>query len=149
MDSQQYKLGEPTVIEDLSPGDLSHIRHTLEQSALALGADSDALGELIVALNEAIVNIIRHGYKNHPGRIEITMVREGANLGIKITDNADLFNPLSVPKPDTTLPLSQRPFGGLGVHMMREFSDEVQYQITPDGKNELTICKRNAIKEPL
>ena len=137
-------VGAEKIFVNVSLADLAHIRQYGEQAAMALGSDPDAVGEAIVAINEAVANIIRHGYQGRPGRIEIAVQRDGLDLVIKIWDNAPLFNPLSVPEPNTSLPLEQRPFGGMGVYMMRHFSDELSYQITPEGRNEVTLRKQNA-----
>ncbi len=46
--------------------------------------------------------------------------------------------------PLLTSPLAQRPFGGMGIHMMREFLDELTYKATTDGRNQLTLVKHQA-----
>ena len=43
-------------------------------------------------------------------------------------------------------PLAQRPLGGMGVHMMRNYTDELHYNVTPDGRNQLTLVKYNAFQ---
>ncbi len=139
---------DPTVFEEVSLSDLARIRQNIEQSAIAIGGDPDAVGELIVAMSEALANIINHGYQGHCCRIELALLRGGSDLLVRIWDNAPLFNPLSVPEPDTSLPLSQRPIGGMGVHLMRNFADEISYRVTPEGKNELTLCKKQALLNP-
>jgi serine/threonine-protein kinase RsbW len=65
-------------------------------------------------------------------------------LLIKVLDDAPLFDPTATPTPDITVPLAQRPFGGMGVHMMREFVDELKYQVTANGRNQLTLVKHHA-----
>jgi anti-sigma regulatory factor (Ser/Thr protein kinase) len=47
-----------------------------------------------------------------------------------------------VPSPDMTRPLDDRPFGGMGVHIMRPFCDELSYCRDPRGGNELILLKR-------
>lgn len=133
-------------IENVSLKNMAQILDTVEKFATEMGAGPDAVGDIALAVNEAVVNIIEHGYEDQPGDLEIIVERDGTDLIVKLWDNAHPFNPLSVPPPDTTLPLAQRQFGGMGVHMMRNFTDELSYQVTPEGKNELTLRKHHAFK---
>jgi len=55
---------------------------------------------------------------------------------------ANLFNPFwNSPGPDVTLPLEMRPIGGLGIHLMREFMDDLSYPPGRMGKNLLRMRK--------
>lgn len=126
---------------------MAAFRKRLEQDLLDFGADSDAVADMIVALNEATVNIVRHGYK-HPGPVEVTLYRQENALLVELRDDAPLFDPTSMPTPDITVPLAQRPFGGMGIHMMREFLHELHYEQTADGRNQLTLIKQDAFSKP-
>jgi serine/threonine-protein kinase RsbW len=132
----------------LSRGEaMALFRRTVEQDLLTYGTDPEAVADIIVALNEAAVNIVRHGYQQ-PGWVEIGLYREGRSLRIELRDDAPLFNPTSVPAPDITVPLAQRPFGGMGIHMMREFVDELIYEVTGNGRNQLSLIKHHAFPQP-
>ncbi len=130
------------VFHDVTVGDLDQIRRYVRETAVAHGADKAALDELIVAVNEAVVNIVRHGYQNEPGEIEVTVVCSKEAVEVILLDYAAGFDPTMVPSADTTLPLVQRPLGGMGVHMMRAFCDQLSYRRDPGGANELTLLKR-------
>lgn len=131
--------------ETLSLGEaMSAFRQRVEQDLLNCGAQPEAVADMIIALNEALVNVVRHGYQQQPGRVELTLFRQADTLLIEVRDEAPLFDPTAVPTPDITMPLAQRPFGGMGVHMMRKFVDELKYQATVDGRNLLTLVKRHA-----
>ena len=54
-------------------------------------------------------------------------------------------SPESVPPPDVTQPLDERPLGGMGIHLMRQLMDEVTHRATPQGGNELTMIKKGVI----
>jgi anti-sigma regulatory factor (Ser/Thr protein kinase) len=60
---------------------------------------------------------------------------------VTLLDTCLGFDPTTVSSPDTSLPLAERPFGGMGVHMMREFCDELTYRRTENNENELTLLK--------
>ena len=132
-------------VETLSLGEaMSAFRQRVEQDLLSCDADPEAVADMIIALNEALVNVVRHGYQQQPGRVEMTLLREADTLLIELLDEAPLFDPTAVPTPDITVPLAQRPLGGMGIHMMREFIDELTYQVTADGRNQLTLVKHRA-----
>ena len=130
------------VFHDVTVGDLDQIRRYVRETAVAHGADKAALDELIVAVNEAVINIVRHGYQNVPGEIEVTVVCSRGAVEVILLDHAPEFDPTTVPSPDTSLPLVERPRGGMGVHMMRTFCDGLSYRNNPAGTNELTMLKR-------
>lgn len=125
--------------------DLAEIRQFVEEAAIALGGEQDVVSELVLAANEAVANVILHGYKKQPGYVMIDVARVDNDLEIRIRDLAPKFDPTIVPVPDVTLPLSQRPIGGMGVHFMRTFTDELRYNVTADGQNELTLVKHDVV----
>jgi serine/threonine-protein kinase RsbW len=128
--------------------DLEDMRRFVEQAAAELGASEDAVGELVLAVNEATTNILLHGYRGRAGHVDIVVERAGSDLLIRLHDAAPLFDPTLVPAPDVTLPLEMRAPGGLGVHMMRQFTDELRYRVTETGQNELILVKRDVLPAP-
>jgi len=129
----------------VSQNDLPAIRAFVEKTAVSFGGTPDAISELVVSTNEAITNILNHGYHHHAGDIEMMVARQKDRLIIRLRDRAYPFDPTTVPKPDITQPLAERTPGGLGVHMMREFTDELSYRTTKNGENELIMIKYNAV----
>ncbi len=125
--------------------DLNDMRDFLEQAVLTLVGNEDVAGDLVLAVNEAVTNSLLHGYDGQPGMVVICVEADGDDLAVRLIDDAPPFDPTSVPPPDITLPLEDRPLGGLGVHMMRQLSDELTYRFTETGENELTFVKRNAL----
>ena len=125
---------------------LAKTRRFIRETATDLKADPAAIADVILASTEAITNIIVHGYQEQPGMIEIEVAQEADSLIVRLRDQAPPFDPNTVPPPDLTLPLEKRPFGGLGVYLTKLVSDEVTHQVMPQGGNELTLIKKNAIK---
>src|SRR5580704_8964929 len=56
----------------------------------------------------------------------------------EIVDNGHPFDPSAAPPPDLAIPLHQRDPGGLGIHLMRQMTDRVEYRRT-EGHNRLRI----------
>jgi serine/threonine-protein kinase RsbW len=125
--------------------DLNDIREFLESSVLNLGGDEDSAGDLVLAVNEAVTNILLHGYGEKPGAVLVCTEANGMDLSVRLIDDAPLFDPTAVPPPDINLPLEERPLGGLGVHMMRQLTDELLYRVNSAGQNELIFVKRGVL----
>ncbi len=82
----------------------------------------------LVAIEEAFVNICSHAYPAGEGMVAITCETDGASFVLEIADAGRPFDVLSLPEPDTTSALLDRQIGGLGVHFIRNLSDEVSYR---------------------
>ncbi|MFO7683266.1 MAG: ATP-binding protein [Chloroflexota bacterium] len=130
------------VFQDAALGDLGQIRQYVRETAVSFGCAPAAADELVVAVNEAAANIIRHGFKHEPGAIQITVVCGADTVKVLLHDHAPGFDPTTLSNPDTTLALEERPFGGMGVYMMRTFCDGLSYCRNSQGENELTLLKR-------
>ena len=132
------------IAANVNLADLTFIRQFVQEAALRLGARAEAAGDMVLAVNEAVANIITHGYQGRPGSIEITVEQEGTGLRVKIWDKSGAYNPLSAALPQTDLPLDKRPLGGMGLLLMHNFVDDISYQMTPEGQNCLTLYKHEA-----
>ncbi len=124
--------------------DLNDMRDFLEKAVLTLGGSDDDAGDLVLAVNEAVTNVLLHGYDGQPGPVTICVEVVSDDLRVVLTDSAPPFDPTRVPPPDIFLPLEDRPLGGLGVHMMRQLTDELLYRPLADG-NELVFVKRGVL----
>ncbi len=77
---------------------------------------------LQVSLQEVATNVIVHGYKNAPHHAFVVSMKIDADAIIAtVVDNAPAFDPLAHPAVDTTLPAENRPIGGLGIHLVKQF----------------------------
>jgi anti-sigma regulatory factor (Ser/Thr protein kinase) len=97
--------------------------------------------EIRLACEEIIINIINYAYPDKKGNIEIhcdTTTRGGKGYQIKIIDWGIPFNPLSNPEPDTSIPIENREIGGLGIYLVRNVMDKIDYQ--RDGEKNILIC---------
>jgi anti-sigma regulatory factor (Ser/Thr protein kinase) len=121
--------------------DLASIRGFLEAAATDLGADALAIRDLVIAANEAVANIIRHGYRGTPGPIEVIVEREPGSIVVRLRDEAAVFDPTTYPRPDLAA-LEERRAGGLGIHLTQTSVDEVTHLPLHGSGNELTLVKR-------
>ena len=89
--------------------------------------DPDAEFKVLLALEEAFVNICHHAYDAGDGEIAITCTREHDAFVLAIADGGKPFDVLSLPDPDTTLGIEERPVGGLGLYLIRTLCSDVRY----------------------
>ena len=121
--------------------DLPQIRHFILESAGALGVASAEVAKIVLAVDEAVTNVILHGYGGRGGPVEIEVSGRPGELVIRLRDHARPFDPTGMPAPDLTGPAEERRPGGLGVHLIRQVMDQLIYRRPEDGGNELTLIK--------
>ena len=100
--------------------------------------------ELDIAVEELFVNIAHYAYTPEIGEATIQVSFEEEDVVITFIDRGIPYNPWAKKDPDITLSLEERQIGGLGIYMVKNSMDEVDY-IYKDGKNIVTI-KKNLIK---
>lgn len=93
-----------------------------------------------IAFDELLTNAVEHT-EGPPTASEPVLVHLHADAGrldAEIVDAGPPFDPLAQTLPDTTLPLEQREPGGLGLLLVRELIDEVQWHHA-EGRNHLRL----------
>lgn len=101
------------------------------------------LTELEISLEEIFTNIASYAYEKEDGELWLSCRLEqgSGEFTMQFKDWGKPFNPVEKRDPDFTIPFDERPIGGLGIHMVRNFADEVGYEYR-DGCNILTIKKK-------
>lgn len=122
---------------------LSRIRDFVVDSATTLGVAPASFDDLRLAVDEAVTNIITHGYGG-PGDIELELETDGPDLVVRLRDQAPSFDPAHAPAADLKPPGERDSPGGFGVYLMKSVMDEVRHQTTATG-NELTMIKRGVV----
>ena len=80
-------------------------------------------------LEELGLNVIKYGYDGGLHDFDINLVSDQEAIAIEIIDSGRPFNPLEdSPQPNTDGAIEERPIGGLGVYLVREMSDDMQYR---------------------
>src|SRR5581483_1127751 len=102
--------------------------------------------DIQVALDEALSNIVAHGYAGATiGTIVVRLACRDGEVCIEAEDEGAAFDPLQAPLPDLTADLAERQIGGLGIHFIRSLMDTVCYNHR-DGKNLLRMIKRVPVR---
>ncbi len=121
---------------------LSIIRDFISSSAYEAGMKSDEVENIILAVDEACTNIIRHAYKSVPdGELIIKTKSTLSRFVVSITDYGKSFEPEMIPEPDLQKYYKQRRVGGLGMYLMKTLMDDVKYVSIPGKYNEVLLSK--------
>ncbi len=97
---------------------------------------------LNLAIEEAVVNVMNYAYpQGKRGDVNIDMSVDNEQLTVVISDKGMPFDPTSKAEADTTLSAEERPIGGLGIFLVRQLMDSINYERT-EGKNRLTLIKK-------
>lgn len=124
---------------------LSNFQKTMFEKMAADGRlpaiDKSTVRKLRLAIEEAVVNVINYAYPdNKEGDIEVRMATDGRRLKVVITDSGVAFDPTTKEKADTSLAVEERQVGGLGILLIREIMDVINYERSA-GRNVLTLMK--------
>ncbi len=124
------------------PRFLAAVRALVGTMAQRLGFNEMQCGQVSLAVDEALCNVITHGYERRPdGQLWINLwALEGESTGLKIVieDLATQVDPADIQPRDLD---DIRP-GGLGVHIIREVMDEVSWERRSPKGMRLTMIKR-------
>lgn len=103
---------------------------------------SETLFHTNLALEEILANVILYGYDdNKEHKIHVCLLMEGGELIMEVEDDGLPFNPLDAPEVDIQRPLEDRPVGRLGIHLVRNLMDRLEYQ-RENGRNRLLMMKK-------
>ena len=110
-----------------------------------LGEELNLTPELVFNLNlvleEAVSNVILYAYpKEEHQEIVLTTKISDKSLIFVLTDSGKEFDPTQAPDADVTLSAEEREIGGLGIFLIRQIMNKVEYQRI-EGKNVLTLGK--------
>jgi serine/threonine-protein kinase RsbW len=122
--------------------ELATIRDFVARTGRDLGLPERMIYDLTLAVDEACSNVIRHAYGGQAGTIEVRVQSHDGCVRVTIRDWGEAFDPAAVPVPDVGAPLEQRPLGGLGLFLMRQAMDDVEFEFDPVCGNTLTMTKR-------
>jgi serine/threonine-protein kinase RsbW len=126
------------------PSSLDGIRQAVDavdRWCEATGVPAPHRRRVLTALDEVLSNVVRHGYGDRPGAIDVAFAREAEIVLVDVADAGPPFDPLAAPAPDTSAPLDDRRVGGLGIALVRALADDVRYD-RRDGRNYLSMIWR-------
>ncbi|MBU0713826.1 MAG: ATP-binding protein [Verrucomicrobia bacterium] len=111
----------------------------VEQALTSLNTPASDRDKMMMALDEALTNVVLYAYpENQRGTVGIRICRNDNTITAEVVDHGKPFDPTAHPAPDITLPIEQRPIGGLGIHLMRNLVTSLRYY-QKKGENRLVL----------
>lgn len=132
-----YKMQILTLHNDIQ--EVGILAEWIEQLGEEYGLTPDKVFQLNLAMEEAVVNVMNYAYPGEENRTFTVEATPGDdNIVFVIDDEGIPFDPTKAEEPDITLSAEERPIGGLGIMLVRQFMKEVEYERT-DGHNRLIL----------
>ena len=121
--------------------EISKLAIFIDELGEEFGLSPELVFNLNLVLEEAVSNVILYAYpKEEHQTISLIAKKKGNQLIFVLTDSGKEFDPTQAPDADITLSAEERPIGGLGIFLIRQIMNTVEYQRI-EGKNVLTLGK--------
>lgn len=115
---------------------------TLAEWIESIGIPQELNMPINLALEEAVSNVMLYAYpETNSGRVLVEAEKTDGQIVFTISDSGIPFDPTQQKEADITLSVEDRAIGGLGIHLVRQIMDDVQYE-RKENKNILTLTKR-------
>jgi len=137
------KLNKSELIVKSRTENLSLIRDFVSSKASDAGLAKDEIENVMLAVDEACTNIIKHAYNSFPdGEIVIKLEYNSDKLLVTIIDHGSTFDPEGISDPDLQKYYRNGRVGGLGMYLMKTLMDDVKYITVPGKYNQVLLSKR-------
>ncbi|MDB5240900.1 MAG: anti-sigma regulatory factor [Spirosoma sp.] len=125
---------------------LEDIRQVVKEESQRVKLSKKATYNLLLAVDEIATNIIVHGYEETgtQGTVDLIIEHTDGQLSVILEDDATPFDPLKreLPKEDFfSMPLEERPIGGMGIHLTINGVDEFRYEFVNHRNRNIFIMK--------
>ena len=121
-----------------NPNNLITVEEFVNYFSKELNLDESKLSGLLLAVTEAVTNAIIHANKcDETKKVQMNVTKDGNKLIITIKDEGKGFDPSKVPDP--TEPENLLKDSGRGLYLMKIYTDELKYNLTPTGTETILI----------
>lgn len=122
---------------------LAAIAEFVSERAHVAGLNENQVFDVQMAVDEACTNAMEHAYEGQPdGQVRVCCYTESDDFVVRITDYGRSFDPSAIAPPDLLSPLKDRPVGGLGLFLMKQLMDRVEYCSDAQSGNQTVMRKR-------
>lgn len=120
------------------PDSLADVRHRVAEACRGEGCGEACTQDVVLAVDEACQNVIRHAYHGADGDIVLEMARDGDGLVVYLRDFAERVDPRRIQprRLDEVRP------GGLGTHFIQQLMDEREFLVPESGEGNLLRMKK-------
>ncbi len=137
VNDEKHEITQLAVLENIST-----FRGFIEQACNHMSLDENVTFAFKFVADEACTNIMTHGYReSDPGPITLTFERDKEKAKLTIYDEGVSFNPENAIEADIESDWDKRRVGGLGLFMIREMMDEINYESDNETGNYLLLSK--------
>jgi len=121
--------------------ELGKLNEAIEEYCGLHNLSIDIVFAVTLSVEEIVTNVISHGYEDDGEHLIIVRINKLDNvIDVEVEDDGVAFNPLEEDAPDLTASLEDRSIGGLGIHLVRNYMDDIKY-LRKDHKNLLSMKK--------
>ena len=121
---------------------LDRVTGAFDEFSSTHGIPDAARRAIQIVLDELLSNTTRYGkVEGREPIVDVGFRIDGGTLRVEIVDDGVPFDPLEREEPDTTLPIEERPVGGLGVMLVTKLVDEIRYE-REGSRNRISFGKR-------
>jgi serine/threonine-protein kinase RsbW len=122
------------------PNEARRVREEIESHLKACQFTDDEIFGIKVAVEEALINAIKHGNQmDHRKKVHVVYRIVHDRFDIHITDEGDGFDPCDLPDP--TMPENLERTCGRGLMLMKHYMSEVHYC---ERGNSVRMCKQRS-----
>ena len=122
--------------------EITKLNAFVQSATTAVHMENNLANKIKLAVEEAVTNCVEYAYApGTNGTVNVVIEADDAKIRFIITDTGVDFDPTGVHKADTTLTVNERPIGGLGIFLVRNLMDSINYERI-DGKNILRMEKQ-------
>jgi sigma-B regulation protein RsbU (phosphoserine phosphatase) len=114
----------------------------VDEVCQAVGFEQEVTAQIREAVEEAVANVMKYAYPSgHRGDVTIEAASNEARLKFTIIDSGKPFDPTVQTAVDASLSDNERTTGSLGIQIMRQNMDSINYERI-DKLNVLTLRKK-------
>jgi serine/threonine-protein kinase RsbW len=132
-----------TLRVDASVDNLNSVNHFVSILAKKAGMEEMEISKLKIAVYEACLNVVEHGYNFEPGStIGIEVLCDKGRFAVTISDKGEPFDFYGVKDYNVQEAFDQKKQGGFGLYIIKRSVDEIKYESNPKEGNRLTLVKK-------
>jgi len=138
---QEHEVLHETITLDNDVRQVPQLNDFVKSTCNRLNLEPSMVSQIMLAVEEAVVNVMNYAYPiGTQGTVIINAQSTDDAIKFIITDEGKAFDPTLKSEADTTLSAEERPIGGLGILLVQQLMDSINYERI-DGKNVLTLKK--------
>ena len=125
-----------------STDELEKIRNFVSEHAGQFSFDETDINDIVLAVDEACTNIIKHAYQWNPEKkITVSVAFRNNELLVSIIDEGKPFDPGKYNVPTLEEQLKNKKRSGYGILLIRKLMDNVEYR-KKQSRNEIRMTKK-------